>query len=178
MNKKIISSIIASIIAITAITSVACTNVKAKDNTQVLAYSNIDLYDKSMDYINVINDYILNDKDLSETEYKSAVYMFLCNTNVPIDEYRNELHLMLLASINPSCVENFDTLFANLIKALDNENLNKQVKQEIARVYLPLAAYFHELECNDSSHIKNYNPDKDIYKCNELNAEYNRKRSR
>ncbi len=177
MKNKIISSIIASVVAITTITSVACTTLNNQDNFQVISNSNMVLYDDNMDYISTINDYITNDKELSDMEYKKAVYMYLYNTNVSMDEYKSELHTLLLCSINPSCVDNFDTLFVNLINALNNKNLNVQVREELSRVYLPLAAYFHELECNDPSHLKNYNPDINVYECDTLKEEY-RKRSR
>ncbi len=182
--------IISTVLALATITNMSgCTKID-DTNTQKItskvesepstmtAY--MELYDNEMDYTKIINDYLINNKDLSSMEYKKAVYMLLSNTDTPMNVYLEELRTLLMLNINPSCNESFNELFANLINAAQSAPLDATIKYEIARLYLPLAAYYHELECNDQSHLENYNPDEDIYSCTnleELLEEYN-KRSR
>lgn len=177
------------IITITALATLlgACHAMAKKEEENNLEIQNIseetnilkdNLYDENIDYIATINDYLNNNKDLSDLEYKKAVYMLLNNTNIPMDTYNEELKTLLMLSVNPSCVDSFDEIFSNLITASKTRGLNPSFSYEIARLYLPLAAYEHELECDDPSHIANYNPDYDIYRCTnleELYKEYNKR---
>ena len=53
--------------------SIAVSNTSI-ENVQSSEFNNL-LYDNEIDYINIINDYLDNNKDLANIEYNKAVYM-------------------------------------------------------------------------------------------------------
>lgn len=176
-TKRIIITVVALVALINGLKAY---NRKMEEESEDLniSYTNLDvidefgLYDANMDYISVINDYLDNNKDLSNIEYVKAVYMLLYNSNVEMNNYLDELNTMLICNQNPTCVsmEEWEETFSNLIKVSKTKGLTMEASYELGRLVLPLAAYIHSMNCEYCN--GSFNPDIEIYNCSSLNNKY------
>lgn len=126
------------------------------------------LYDESIDYKLVIKNYLNNYENRAEIkdDYLRAVYMLLLNTNVPMEIYLKELHIMTLMQQIPMCVPEsiWYSSFGNLI-AVDPECIS------LFDMFSEFAIYVHSLECNDNHTLNDF----DCFTCPSLEEEYTRK---
>lgn len=131
------------------------------------------LYDDNIDYINVINDYLSNYKDLKDIMYIKSVYMLLYNSDVEITKYLEELNTMLDFNQRVTCcdIDEWKKKFNNLIKVSQTKDLSRDAYESLGRLVLPLAAYTHTLNCPECEEVYglengSYNPDSgDTFKC-------------
>ncbi len=145
--------------------SIAVSNTSI-ENVQSSEFNNL-LYDNEIDYINIINDYLDNNKDLANIEYNKAVYMLLYNSNVDMNLYLDELNTILMYNQVPSDIskDNWNESLANLITVSKTKGLTSDASLELGRLVLPLAAYIHAISCPENC-TGLYNPDTGMsYEC-------------
>lgn len=169
MYKKIINLVIAVVVLNSLVNTIAkaqetnsnnyeveVSNISMIDTKQEIMNLSVEdklymyLYNDKIDYMTIINNY-MDGKRVRKIDYLQAVYMLLYNTDVSMSEYLEEFNKLLLISQNPSCISEdmWEKLFKNLINAYKD-------CLSISEMYLYLAAFSHELSCNNQEHPVNY----------------------
>ena len=119
------------------------------------------LYDENIDYNTVINTYLntnFNARENLKNDYLRAIYMYLLSTGVPMETYIKELNNVIVLQQNPSdCHMSWDEAFHNL-------SLTLKDYPSLFDMYIDLAIFTHELECECKHEIN----DLGIYTCPKL----------
>lgn len=131
-----------------------------------LEYLKETLYDEDIDFDSIIEKYLstkYSERESLKDDFLRALYMYLINTDIPLELYLEELNTLLVEHQLPRCLDNvtWNRCFGNLIKAQKDYS-------SLVEMYIDLAIYVHEYECKEEHTLNEL----DSYSCIVLEREF------